>query len=223
MNETKYQEWLKDEILPSDEELAELEHHGIKGMKWGVRRTPAQLGHQPDKKKKKTSILSNLKKKRQQAKKLKAKKAEKKKKEKAEKEEESEEKTREKVLDSTDPKYIYKHRHLLTTKELQDRLNRIETESRVQKLTVDNKAKNAVRKGEDILKDIAAMADSINKVYSVYSSIEKDARTRQNYKDFLRDRESLTAQERARLVYQYGDAGKTGNSGGGGDKKKKKK
>ena len=27
----------------------ELYHHGIKGMKWGVRRTPAQLGHKPSK------------------------------------------------------------------------------------------------------------------------------------------------------------------------------
>lgn len=26
-----------------------LEHHGIKGMKWGVRRTPEQLGHQSSK------------------------------------------------------------------------------------------------------------------------------------------------------------------------------
>ena len=28
---------------------SELYHHGIKGMKWGVRRTPAQLGHKPSK------------------------------------------------------------------------------------------------------------------------------------------------------------------------------
>ena len=30
-------------------EYNELYHHGIKGMKWGVRRTPAQLGHQTKK------------------------------------------------------------------------------------------------------------------------------------------------------------------------------
>lgn len=27
----------------------ELYHHGVKGMKWGVRRTPAQLGHKTNK------------------------------------------------------------------------------------------------------------------------------------------------------------------------------
>lgn len=29
-----------------------LVHHGIKGMKWGIRRTPEQLGHAPSKKRK---------------------------------------------------------------------------------------------------------------------------------------------------------------------------
>lgn len=28
-----------------------IHHYGIKGMKWGVRRTPSQLGHKPAKKK----------------------------------------------------------------------------------------------------------------------------------------------------------------------------
>lgn len=37
----------------------DLYHHGIKGMKWGVRRTPAQLGHKVDKLKKKNQKLAS--------------------------------------------------------------------------------------------------------------------------------------------------------------------
>lgn len=35
-------------------ETDEMTHHGIKGMRWGVRRTPAQLGHKTSPKKKRT-------------------------------------------------------------------------------------------------------------------------------------------------------------------------
>lgn len=35
-----------------------LMHYGVKGMKWGVRRTPAQLGHRPSSRKRKSSATS---------------------------------------------------------------------------------------------------------------------------------------------------------------------
>ena len=39
-----------------------LYHHGVKGMKWGVRRTPVQLGHKTtSSKKKKTGLFSKSK------------------------------------------------------------------------------------------------------------------------------------------------------------------
>lgn len=49
-------------------EKHELYHHGVKGMKWGVRRTPAQLGHKPLGKrisKRTKELITSLKKKKQ--------------------------------------------------------------------------------------------------------------------------------------------------------------
>lgn len=176
MIESQFQEWYKDQAMPSDEELNELEHYGIKGQKWGVRRTPEQLGHVTEKKRKVSNWIEKARKKSAKRKKDSAKKKAAAKKAKAEKEEESEEKIREKVLSSTDPKYIYKYRHLLTTKELQDRLTRIDTEERVSKL-----AEKTSKKGNDFIKalgETAKMAESIGKiaentkkVYDAYSTI----------------------------------------------------
>lgn len=43
----------------------ELQHHGVKGMKWGVRRTPAQLGHRTPIRKKLASRWEEVQKKKQ--------------------------------------------------------------------------------------------------------------------------------------------------------------
>ena len=34
-----------DAMLPARQERRDIYHYGVKGMKWGVRRTPEQLGH----------------------------------------------------------------------------------------------------------------------------------------------------------------------------------
>lgn len=182
MVESQFQEWYKDEIMSSDEELNSLEHYGIKGQKWGVRRTPEQLGHIAEKKRKVSNWIQKARKNSAKRKKQAAKKKAEVKKAKTEKEEESAEKIREKVLNSTDPKYIYKHRSLLTTKELQDRSNRIDMEDKIRKL-----AEETNKKGNDFIKvlgDTAKMAKSIGeiaentkKVYDAYSTIYNKSQT----------------------------------------------
>lgn len=171
MIESQFQEWYKDELMPSDDELNSLEHYGVKGQKWGVRRTPEQLGHITEKKRRVSNWIQKARKKSAKRKKQAAKKKAESKKAKAEKEEESEDKIREKVLKSTDPKYIYKHRELLTTKELQDRLTRIDVEAKVKKLTVDEKAKKRLKSGEETLKSLGSMAESIGKIADAYNKV----------------------------------------------------
>ncbi len=195
MIESQFQEWYKDQAMPSDEELNELEHYGIKGQKWGVRRTPEQLGHVTEKKRKVSNWIEKARKKSAKRKKDSAKKKAAAKKAKAEKEEESEDKIREKVLTSTDPKYIYKHRELLTTKELQDRLTRIDVEAKVKKLTVDDKAKKRLKSGEETLKSLGSMAESIGKIADAYTKIG-EARSKAEKREAEREKKQEEKAER---------------------------
>lgn len=171
MTELEYSEFLKSETdLEREADILSLEHHGVKGMKWGVRRTPEQLGH---KTKKGPGLVSKIrdsqkkrKKKVQQAKAKKAKAA-------AKKQEESAEEIRKKVLASTDPEYIYKHRALMTSQELQERIDRISKEERIKSLIKDPDAKRkaTIKKGEETLRSLASMAESVGKIYDTYNKI----------------------------------------------------
>lgn len=164
MTELEYSEFLKGETdLEREADIISLEHYGVKGMHWGVRRTPEQLGYKRKPKKKKTRLLAKMRK------------SAKKKKQKAEKKKETEkqesrEELREKVLKSSDPKFIYKHMDLLDTKELEDRLQRINKETRMKELA-NPKKKEKIKTAEDWLKSAASMAESVGKIYDAYNKV----------------------------------------------------
>lgn len=168
MTELEYSEFLKGETdLEREAEIIFLEHYGVKGMRWGIRRTPEQLGYKTKTKKKKSSLLTKM---RKSAKKKKQKTEKKKETEK----QESREELREKVLKSSDPKFIYKHMELLDNKELEDRLQRINKETRMKELA-NPKKKEKIKTAEDWLKSAASMAESVNKIYDAYNKVAGDS------------------------------------------------
>lgn len=184
MTELEYSDFLKEETDLEREANLILEHHGVKGMHWGVRRTPEQLGH---KKKGLTlsGFVSSVKKPAVKAKKVRAKKKAAKVKAQSKKQEESNEEIRKKLLDSTDPAFIYKHRQLLDNKELQDRIDRINKEQRIKELIPDPNAKKkkAMKSGEEFLKSAASMADSVGKIYDAYNKVTGGDKTGKGKKD----------------------------------------
>lgn len=155
MNDLAYSDALKELYL---------EHHGVKGQKWGVRRTPAQLGH------KEPGRLSRLRQRIKAAQKKSRKKSEAKK-------VESEAEIREKVLKSVDPKYIYKHRALLDDKELQGRIDRINKEATLKRLAQpEDQLYKQAQKGKNWIRTAADMSNSVKDIYTamnVISSISK--------------------------------------------------
>lgn len=179
----------------------ELYHHGIKNMKWGIRRfqnkdgslTPAGKKRydkevaklKAEKKKlrneisvqKKADKLKQLEKERDA---LKAQSKNLKKNSKTttqeDKQAETIEQKRERLLKSTDAKELYENRALLTKNELDERINRIDTEARLKSKIVVEKQKTGMEKfnermskATDTIGNAVALYQKVDNAYSTFS------------------------------------------------------
>ena len=126
----------------------ELYHFGIKGMKWGIRRTPIQLGHTTKNKNQRKNDRQELNKKAR---------IEKKKRE---------------VLKSRSAKELYKYANLFNTRELQEAYNRLQLERNIQNLFPKE-----VKKGQDftqkIIKSGRTVSDLLDTGTKLYNNVAK--------------------------------------------------
>lgn len=187
-----------------------LEHHGVKGQSWGEKNGPpyplsrGKNGQiTKTQKKKKQSFLARMKsehqKKAKAKQRAKVREAKKKEAEKEKKETMSKEELRAKLLTSTDPKFIAQHMDLLETKEINERLSRIDAEKKVKNLVKDideandkeKKKKEKTKKQVDAamkwVDNISKMADATSKVAKAYNDVydatQKKEKTRQQNED----------------------------------------
>lgn len=185
-----------------------LEHHGVKGQSWGDRNGPPYpLSRGKDgritqtQKKKKQSFIARMSSERQKKVKAKqrakAREAKKKEAEKTKKEEMSKEELRAKLLTSSDPDFISKHMDLLTTNEINDRLNRISAEKRVKDLTKSEEGKKQVdnaMKWVDKISKVAEATSKAAKAYSdVYDATQKSKKREEEKKAQEETRKSFTS------------------------------
>ena len=118
-----------------------LSHHGILGMKWGIRRFQRKDG----------SLTSEGKRRRKG--------------DSEEKHEETSEERRARVLKSTNASEIYKNRDILSTNEIRERLDRINVENQLRSV-----AESTKKSGIDKINEIADKFKKVDSIYSTVSN-----------------------------------------------------
>lgn len=145
----------------------QLTHHGIKGMKWGVRRTPEQLGYKttPKKRKKTGNVFTRAKIKRQRIKNLEKAREAKKTKEEYEAE-------KKKAIESGTAADVLKYKGKLSNQELSTAVNRLNMEAQLSQLN-SRTVKTGMDKAESIMNKIDRTRGMAEKGIAAYNTFAK--------------------------------------------------
>lgn len=147
----------------------QLTHHGIKGMKWGVRRTPKQLGHTTSSKKKsKPSFSERI----AEKKKLKAKQKAAETARKAKQTKEEYEAEKKKAIESGTAADVLKFKGKLTNQELNTAVNRLNMESQLSQLNAKT-VKTGMDKVESAANKIDRLRNATEKGISAWNTFAK--------------------------------------------------
>lgn len=84
---------------------------------------------------------------------------------------ESDEDKRARLLRSSDPIELYNNRHLLSSSEINERINRINTETRLSEIAASyQNANSPAAKGKKIIDTMISTANTANKIYGIWNS-----------------------------------------------------
>ena len=144
----------------------ELQHWGIKGMRWGIRRFQKKDGSLTPAGKKRYDNDGD-------------------KKELTPEEDIAQKRAR--LLKSTDAKELYDNRHLLSTNEINERINRIDTEKRLADKIPKEEKKTAMDRVDTVLK----VGQKVNEVYNFMNTPMMKAVRKKMFGEEVPEKESF--------------------------------